>query len=247
MKKFGLKLINGIIIAAFWLGLWEIISLFVKNDLVFPGPVTVFKSLGTIIATKTLWISILRSFSNVFFGFLIGNVSAILLGTLSYRFSFIRKIAEPCVALVKATPVASFIVVVLIILGREKTPLFISFLMVFPVIYYNVLTGLASHDKSLLEVANVYSASRLQIIRHVYIPAAFPGYIGAVKTGLGLSWKAGIAAEVLCNTKNTLGGEIYYSKVYLETPELFAYTAIIIIISIIFEKLTVYALNKIVS
>ena len=77
-------------------------------------------------------------------------------------------------------------------------------------------------------------------IFRLYIPSLAPYFLAACKSSLGMAWKAGIAAEVLAVPKNAIGTELYYAKTYLETPTMFAWTLVIILLSIIFEKLFVW-------
>ena len=62
-------------------------------------------------------------------------------------------------------------------------------------------------------------------------------------TGIGIGWKAGIAAEVLGLPKNSIGKALYNAKIYLEMPDLFCWTAVIILLSLLFEKLAALLLR----
>ena len=102
-------------------------------------------------------------------------------------------------------------------------------------------------DESLLEAAQVYQLTKVQKIQFIYIPALRTYFLAAVKTSLGLSFKAGIAAEILCTPKFSIGKEIYGAKIYLNTVDVFAWTAVVIILSLIFELAFVKLLNKVTS
>lgn len=244
MKKIK-RIVNGIIIAAIWMAVWITVSLIVDNELIIPRLSTIAVTFAKLLIQPGFWLSALISIATIFAGFLVANIAGILLGVASAKSIVVRKILQPAINAVRATPVASFIIVLLIWFGKSKAPSITAFLMVFPVVWQNVLTGILQADNKLIEVADVYEIGFAKRIKYVYFPAAFPSYIASVKTGLGLAWKAGVAAEVLCNAKNTLGGAIYDSKIYLEIPELFAWTAAVIIISIVIEKLTLFAIEKI--
>ena len=62
-------------------------------------------------------------------------------------------------------------------------------------------------------------------------------------TGLGFAWKAGVAAEVIANTKMSIGAQIYDSKIYLDTLNLFSWTIVIIALSILLEKVVTKLLS----
>ena len=139
--------------------------------------------------------------------------------------------------LVKSTPVASFIILALIWLGRGILPAFISGLMVLPVVWANVSAGIAAQDPQLLELAKVYSFPRERVLRRITIPTVLPYFRSALSSALGLGWKAGIAAEVLTVPQNSIGKMIYESKLYLETTSLFAWTLTVILLSLVIERI----------
>ena len=112
----------------------------------------------------------------------------------------------------------------------------ISFLMVFPVVYTNILEGLVSTDKDLIEAAGVYRITRLKRIRYIYLPSLSPYIQSAISTSLGLAWKSGIAAEVIGLPDGSIGERVYEAKIYLSTPDLFAWTVVIIILAFLFER-----------
>ena len=145
---------------------------------------------------------------------------------------------------VRSTPVASFIILALVWMNKRSVPVFTSFLMVMPIVWSNISTGINSTDKELLEMSKAYKVPKRKIISKVYVPSVMPEVYNSVTTGLGFAWKSGVAAEVLSTPLNSIGTELYNSKVYLETTDLFAWTAVIIIMSAILEKAAVYLLGK---
>ena len=152
---------------------------------------------------------------------------------------------KPVLTVVRATPVASFIILALVWIKRDNISTFISFLMVLPILWSNVTEGIAQCDSDLLEMARAFHFSKTALISKIYIPSVMPYFFAGCTTAIGLSWKAGVAAEVLSLPKHALGSELYYSKIYLETPSLFAVTLVVIVMSIILEKLLRLALKKI--
>ena len=151
-----------------------------------------------------------------------------------------RELLAPAMAAVKATPVASFIILVLIWVPSRNLSVVISFLMVLPVIYTNVLNGIQDTDGQLLEMAGVFRVSRWKRIRYIYLSSVLPFFRAGCSLGLGLCWKAGVAAEVIGIPQGSIGEKLYEAKVYLETPHLFAWTVVIIILSILFEKVFLF-------
>jgi NitT/TauT family transport system permease protein len=129
-------------------------------------------------------------------------------------------------------------------ISRDTLPVFITALIVVPIVWSNVSEGIRSVDKDLVQVAQVYNFTAKQKILRLYVPSIAPFFMAACKSSLGMAWKAGISAEVLSTPERAIGTELYFSKTYLETPSLFAWTAVIIILSILIEKLFVLGLEK---
>ena len=117
-------------------------------------------------------------------------------------------------------------------------------LMVLPVVYTNVLEGIRAADRKLLEMAQVFSLTPAKIIRYIYLPQILPYFQAACGTALGLCWKSGIAAEVIGIPSGSIGERLQQAKVYLDTPDLFAWTLVIVLLSLSFEKLFLFLLKK---
>ena len=166
------------------------------------------------------------------------------MGFLLYRLRVIDALFSPVLSMIRSVPVASFIILALVWIGRENIPTFISFLMVFPVVSSNIKAGFASVDRELAEVAMVYRFSRRKRAELLYKPAVLPYLITSAHVTLGLAWKAGVAAEVLASLSRSIGGNIYTSKVQLETDALFAWTITVILISILFEFLLTRLMSR---
>ena len=119
--------------------------------------------------------------------------------------------------------------------------------MVFPIVFSNVYQGIKNVDTSLLEMCKVYSISRKTTVKALYIPSVLPYFTSSLISSIGLGWKAGIAAEVLCTPLNSIGKAIFESKIYFEYVDLFAWTAMVILLSIIFEVVVTKLLKNLLS
>jgi NitT/TauT family transport system permease protein len=246
-KKTKPKLTKGIfgfiISAVFWLALWQIIALAVDREVLIASPFAVLRRLSVLAFEKLFWQSVARSLFNVAAGFAAGAVAAVILAAVSYVVPIVYTLMEPVIVIVKSTPVASFIILAIIWLDAPLIPMFTSFLLVMPLILGNVYAGLTNTDRDLIEMARVYKFGAAKLIRHVYIPSALPYFRSALLTAIGFAWKASIAAEVLCTPRNTMGKRLYESKIYLETADLFAWTIVVILLSLVLEKLIKVLIN----
>ena len=240
LKIFGKKLI----IILIWLGIWQTLSAIVGLSVLFPSPADTFIELKKLAVTSEFWLSVLYSVVRITFGFLAGTLAGVLTGAVS---SFVKVFSEflaPLVSIIKATPVASFIILAVIWLKTGNIPSFATALIVFPFVYSNIKTGFTETDGQLIEMSDAFGVSFGKKLMKLYIPSVKPYFISAATTAMGLAWKAGIAAEVICNPSTSVGNGIYESKVYFEPAQMFAWTTVVVILSIILEKLMLKILRK---
>ena len=235
----------------FWIAVWQAGSMalqavYPNGHLLLPSPITALLRLGDLALTAVFWQSIGRSFLRIIGGFLLSCLAASLLAVPASRWKWVRELMGPLVAAIKAVPVASFIILALFWLNSRSLALFISFLMVFPPVYLNVLEGIRQTDGKLLEMARVFRVPLWRQIRGIYIPSVMPYFRTAVSLGLGLCWKAGVAAEVIGLPAGSVGEQLYNAKVYYMMPDLFAWTAVSVLVSVLFEKLFLHLVDRVV-
>lgn len=255
-KKRTLAWIKGAAAVVFWILVWQLIVMILdKNsgnsmggNILVASPLETVKTLFALVQTPEFWKAVGYSFAKIASGFFLALVAGVLCAVLASVSGVVRSLLSPVLRLIKAVPVASFIILALFWLSSSKNlSVLIAFLMVLPVIYTNVLQGIESTDKELLEMASVFRISIGKRIRYIYIPAVLPYFVSACSVGLGFCFKSGIAAEIIGLPANSIGERLYEAKLYLLTEELFAWTAVIVLVSVIFEKavmLLVKALAK---
>ena len=224
---------------AVWLLLWQLASMAVGLPLLLPSPLAVLLRLGQLCTGADFWLTVASSLLRILLGFLLGVLFGTALAGLCWRFRLIDVLARPLLGVLKSTPVASFIILALVWVKTTWLATVISFIMVLPLIYANVREGIDSADRQLLEMAQVFRLSRRKVFRYCYLPAILPFFLSAISSALGFAWKSGIAAEVLGRPARAIGSQIYDSKIYLETPDLFAWTLVVILLSVLLERLAV--------
>ncbi len=239
------KKITRITILIFWLAIWEIASLLIGREVYLPSPLNTIKALLALSIRSKFWYSIAMTFVRVVAGFVISCIAGVILGIICGLNRFLYDLLNPLVIAIKSTPVMSVIIIALIWFQSGKVPIFVCFLMCFPIIWTNAVEGIRQVSKELLQMAKVYRVNRSLIIRRIYIPSIGPYLIAGITTALGLGWKVTVAAEVLSNPKFSIGGNLYGAKVYLESAELFAWTSVVIILSFTFEYLFKYIIARI--
>lgn len=239
------KTLKTLCAAIFWIAVWWLLAAHIGSALLLPTPPATLGRLLTLCGTAELWRTVAVTLLRILCGALAGVLLGTLLAVLTCRFSLLRMLFAPLLTVIKSTPVASFIILLIIWLGRDILPAVIVVLMVLPVVWANVSAGIDGTDRLLLELAVVYRFPRMRTLRRIYIPAVLPHFLAACRSTLGLAWKAGVAAEVLTMPAVSIGRKLADAKSYSETLDLFAWTVVVIICSLLIEKLLLSLLSRI--
>lgn len=223
-------------IIAFWLAIWQLLDVIIDNRLVLAGPIRVAQALVEQIGQPDFWVICGASFGRIALGFLLSFVVGFLLALMSCRHRLFRDFVDPIISLLRTIPVASFIILLLIWVGNQALTVFLAFFIVLPLIYTNMVTGFESVDRQMLEMARVYGLSRWRTFLYIYRPAFMPFLMSSTKISLGMTWKSGIMAEVLATPKPSIGKEMATARTFLDTPDLLAWTVVVMVLSFLFEK-----------
>lgn len=224
-------------VCVFYLAVWQLAYYAVGSSLLLASPLATLKRVLSMLTERSFWLIISTSFLRIMWGFLLGLASGIALAIASARWKLIHSLLQLPMNIIKAAPVASFVILALIWISGKRLSSFISFLMVLPMVWSSVYEGIKSADKNLLELAKTYRLTAFQTVKAVYIPAVMPYLLSTSRVAMGFAWKAGIAGEVIAVPKNTIGAQLFDAKVYLETTGLFAWTFVVIFLSVLIEKL----------
>ncbi len=215
-----------------WLLIWQIAARKIGMELFLPAPQKVLEVLWTqLLVSGEFWNSIGFSLIQIGSGFLMGTIAGILLAVLSYVLESVEIFIWFPLKTIQSIPVASFVILVLLWIPASGLSIIIPFLMVLPILYTHTLTALKETDKKLLEMAQLFQIKKRKKIRFIYIPAILPHVLSACSLAMGLAWKSGIAAEIIGLVQGSIGNQLYQAKIYLMTPELFAWTLVIIFLS----------------
>lgn len=242
MKNRMLKGLWVLLSIFFWIGLWWLLAALFQKPLLLPTPLAVLGTLWELMKTPLFWKTVLFSLSRILIGIAVALLAGAALAVLTVRFRMFHHLFSPLLTLFKATPVASIIFLILLWVGRDSVPLVIAFMMALPIVWSNVREGLLQSDKQLLEVTRVFGFSWHKKLFALYLPSLSPYFAAACRSAIGIAWKAGIAAEVLCVPKDSIGRAIYEGKQYLLTNELFAWTLTVVLISVVIERGTLWLL-----
>lgn len=237
------NLIKKIGIVLFWILIWQILTACVGNKILLAGPLD----------TVTAWVANVReedfirtcfySVGRIGLGVLLGFMLGGILGCLGYKFRLLREILSPFMTFLKSVPVAAFAVLLLIWWGAKGLSVAVVLIVVLPLVYTNMVQGLLAADLKMLEMAKVFRVPLRKRFFYIYRPALRPFMDSCLKIALGMSWKSGVAAEVIGTPEFSIGEQMYMSKIYLDTAGLFAWTITLIFLSFLFEKIGLYLWN----
>ena len=214
---------TGLLAAAmFWLAVWQAAAMAIGQEVFLVSPIQAAGTLMELLPQADFWQRV--GFS-----------------------AWVDTLLAPVIQLVKATPVASFIILALVWVSGRSLSILISFLMVLPVLYSAVRTGIESADVQLLEMAQVFHLPLARRVKAIWLPAILPAFRQGCSVALGICWKSGVAAEVIGLPDGSIGDALYRAKITLSTGELFAWTFVIILLSAGFEKLFLALLDKAVA
>ena len=227
--------------ALFWLAVWQAAAVLLPQ-LLFAGPVPTVRSLLSLLRNSEFWFSIAHSLGKIASGFLLAFSTGCLLAIACRRMPVLRMLLGPLIQVMKSLPVACFIVVALIWVRSEWISVLTAFFVVFPAVYINLGEGLQQTDQGMLEMAQLFHLTPAKRLRAVWLPACLPYLLSACRVSVGMALKAGVAGEIIGLPRWSIGEQLYLSKLYLNTADLFAWSLVIILLSLALERLLVFAL-----
>ena len=216
---------------------WKLLAIYFNQELILPSPEVTALKMWTVIQADNFWPSVQLTIGRGILGLLISCLLGVGLGFTASFSSPVYWLLQPWVTVIRTIPVMSVIILAIIWFQTDIVPVFVTFLMIFPIIYSNVLAGIKNIDKRLLEMARMYRVRTRRIISELYLPAILPYLLAGASNAMGITWKVIIAAEILSQPHFAIGTNLMIAKIELETAQVFAWTVIAIVISFVFEYL----------
>ena len=207
------------------------------------GPIEVLHRLFELMFEEEFLSSILFTLKRITTGFLIALVLSLVTAPLSFRFRWFSNLMTPLIAALKATPVASITILLLVWISSKNLSIAISFMMVFPIMHTTIEKALDEVDPKLIDMMELYDVKGYKRIRYVYFSEVLPYFESGIKSSLSLAWKSGIAAEVIAIPNGSIGEKLFEAKVYLSTGDLFAWTILIVLLAFLFEKFFLFLIR----
>ena len=238
------KLVKICVPIAVYILIWQLLSMLVGSSLLLPSPRNTIEAAIGIVSSAKGWQAILSTLLRIVVGFLSGFVSGIGLAVLTAKFRICSWLLNPLRSLIKTTPITSFALILLVSVVSNVVPVVVAMIVVIPMIWRTTEEAIAGLDVKLSEMGDVY-LTRWKKLIHVTLPQILPQVFATASTALGFAWKAVITAEILALPVFGIGRQMQSDKTYLDIPSLFAWTILVILLSVAFESLLKRILGKV--
>ncbi|MFT8350584.1 ABC transporter permease [Clostridium saccharoperbutylacetonicum] len=234
----------------FFIGMWQLIAIEVNNDIYIPRIEQVIEATNEIVNNKNFWLIVSSSFYRTLFSYVAALILSMLLGVLSIVYPFFKYLIEPINSFGKTIPTMVLVVLSLVWFDKEKTPYVVGFAIILPILYEGIRNNLMQIDKKIIDMTKIYEVSLIDKIRKIYFPVMKFYFMSIFVSTFSLTFKVVIAGEVHGQPKFGIGSQIQLEKVNFNTPGIFAWIVIIVIISLVLEiinkllKKKIYRWNK---
>lgn len=233
-----LKILSPIIALVAFLLVWFVLAIVVGVELLLPSPTSVFNGLITLLAggeQGRFYLAVISTLGRALVGFVISLLLACVFTVISLVSDIARRAIEPLIVIARATPTMSIILLALVWLNSNLSPVLVGVLISFPALYSALIGGINSVDPDLIEMCKVYKVGLRRRITSLYVPCVVPSFSEQCASVASLNLKVVIAGEVLAQTSISMGLEMQLTKVMLDTPMLFAWTVVAILVSFVLE------------
>jgi NitT/TauT family transport system permease protein len=231
MTLTGKKSLTTMFSLILYLCLWKVLSLVIGRSIILPSPEEVLIQTIVFLGRPESWKMIAASTIRGMSGFFISLILGIVTGFFSGKSRFFQWFTDPFLISIRSIPVLSLILLAIIWFPTEIVPVFICFLVVYPVVASGVAAGVRQVDTELLEMAFVYNKSSYTILKEITLPSILPYLFNGISTGLGLTWKSVVAAEILSMPREGLGTAMQTAQLQLDTDQLFSWTLIVVLLA----------------
>ena len=237
MRRWAIRLhVPTLAVAAIIVLAWSLVSA-KYGAYVLPSPLHVLKGLGEILKSGEVWKHTGASLYRIVIGFGSAVVLSLLLALAAFISRTARGVIHDFVAVLNATSVFVWIVISIIWFGLSSwAPIFTTFMITLPVVASNLVEGVGSVDRRLLEMGDVYRLSGRQKFTAIVVPSTLPYLIAGMKIGFGLALKVSVVAEIFGVTSG-IGYIMNYSREILATQMVFAWALVMVAVMLAADKL----------
>lgn len=230
-----------------WLVIWQLIAVALGNPWLLSGPVETAQTWGQLVLTASFWQAVASSIARIAIGYGIAFVAGCVLGYLAAKLPGLRIFLKPAILVIKSAPVVCVIALLLVAAGSHVTTAIVVGLVVFPQFYHAVMEASLSRDSEVDKVLDVFDVPAMRRALCVELVAFGTSIRAATTTAAGLAWKSGVAAELIGLPGISIGEGVYLAKISLDSASIIAWTATVIVLSWLSEKLLVRLVDAVVK
>lgn len=231
----------------FWLSVWYIISLFINDNILLASPIEVFTKVYRMFFELSFYYAVFISLIRILLGFILSLIFSLIMSVLSVKYKFIEDLLKPVVFVLRSMPLASFVVLILFWVSGKNLSVVVCFFMVFPIFYENIKKGILNCNKNLIEMVQLFNLNNSDKIKYIYFSEVLPYFQSAASLAIGYSFKAGIAAEIIGLPRFSIGESLLESKMMFDVSEVMAWSVVVVLLSVIIEKIFMKVLDKLVK
>jgi NitT/TauT family transport system permease protein len=242
-KKEKLNILFSLLSIAFIIIVWIISYYSVGNDYIVPSFGDTMGEMGRLFISSSFWVAFLNTFARMLLAFVISFILAVVFSSICAIYKPFKAFMNPIITLLRTAPTMAVIIILLIWSNAIITPIVITVLVLFPMLYANCTAAIDGVDNDLIEMAKVYKLSKKSRLFAIYLPQIAPNVLSQAGTNLSFGLKLMVSAEVLSSTVKSLGGLMQTANLYIRIPEFFA----LVLIAVIFGFLLECIVNAIVT
>ena len=214
---------------------WIIAYYSVRNDYIIPSFSDTIVSFGKCFAEASFWIAFFNTLLRTVIAFAVSFILAAALALGSVLSKTFSAFIKPIMVILRTLPTLAVILLLLVWTNPKIAPVVVTALVLFPMIYSQIIAAVGGIDEGLKEMAEVYRISKRDKLMKMYLPLISPNILSQTGSNFSLGIKIMISAEVLANTYKSLGGLMQTARIYVEMPRLAALTVIAVLFGLIVD------------
>lgn len=224
--------------------IWKLATIRLGKEIILPSPEAAFTALLNLLRTPDFWRHFSATLYRGLLGFSLSYLVGLVFGLYSGLNPYFNLFFRPILVMIRSTPSMSLILLALIWFKSDFVTIFVTFFVVFPLVTQNVLEGIRQVDPTLLEMAKIFRVKPRRVWMKLYLPAILPFLAAGAAAGLGITWKVMIAAEVMAVPRWGMGTQMDTARTFLNTPEVFAWTAVVLLLGYLFDQAIDYIIQN---
>jgi len=214
--------------------IWQTIAWF-TSDIIIASPLSALLMLFYMVKTKIFWEALGITMARLGISILIGTLSGLVLGLVAGLNTNAGRVFEPVRWSLMSMPPVVVVTIGMIWFGMGgRQTVFVTSLLILPIMYLNTVEGVESIDPDLLELGQVYKADLFFLLKSIYLPGMAGSLLTGVVLSAGLGLRLIILAEVL-GAHTGIGYEFSMARTNLDAPAIFAWILVCLIIVGFFE------------